>query len=262
MIRIASVGDGNIDVYKSLGKCYAGGNAVNVAVDLKRLGVESSFIGAIGTDDYGKLILETLKNEGVDSSHVQIIPGVTANTQVEFNGNDRVLGDYEEGVMGIYKLNDSDIAFLSDFDLVHSAIWGCVHTDLHKVRENGTEVSFDFADKLEGNEITDYMIKNCDYAIFSYEKDDEYIREYLKKMHEFGPKITLATLGANGSICYDGNEYITCGVEEVKVVDTMGAGDSYIAGFISGIALGLDIKDAMIRGTKSAKRTLEIFGGF
>lgn len=262
MARIATVGDGDMDVYNNLGTSYPGGNAVNVGVHLFRLGVETAFVGAVGDDEYGRRVIEKLAAEGLDTSHIQVLHGETAVSEVEFVDNERVFGDYHDGVMLDFKLSPADIDFLCTYDLVHSAMWGMVHDDLHLIRERGVPVSFDFADKLEDNPVTEVAIENCDYAIFSYTEDDTYIRDYLRRMHARGPKVALATLGGNGSVAFDGERFVTCGIVPVEVVDTMGAGDSYIAGFITGIARGLSLEESMQLGAETASETITYMGAW
>ena len=59
-IRIAAAGDNCVDVYSD-GNVYPGGNPVNVAVYVARLGGESAYIGAVGTDKYGKIMLDAIE---------------------------------------------------------------------------------------------------------------------------------------------------------------------------------------------------------
>ena len=60
-IRVAAIGDNCIDYYDSLNESYPGGNPVNVAVYIKRLGGESSYTGAVGTDSFGKIMQFKIK---------------------------------------------------------------------------------------------------------------------------------------------------------------------------------------------------------
>ena len=53
-IRIAAAGDNCMDVYDKEGKEYPGGNPLNVAVYVVRLGGDSTYVGAVGTDKYGE----------------------------------------------------------------------------------------------------------------------------------------------------------------------------------------------------------------
>ena len=81
-------------------------------------------------------------------------------------------------------------------------------------------------------------------------------------MHARGPKVALATLGGNGSVAFDGERFVTCGIVPVEVVDTMGAGDSYIAGFITGIARGLSLEESMRLGAETASETITYMGAW
>lgn len=129
-MKIAAVGDNCMDVYDSLGTAYPGGNPVNVAVNFTRLGGQAAYLGAVGTDRYGDLMQDALKKKGVNLSHIHVIEGSTAITHVDMDGSNRVLGDYDPGVMDQFKLTDADIDFISGQDLMVSVVWGMVEHDL------------------------------------------------------------------------------------------------------------------------------------
>ena len=67
-----------MDVYDKEGKEYPGGNPLNVAVYVVRLGGESTYVGAVGTDKYGEKMMEAIKGKGVDISHLKVLEGNTA----------------------------------------------------------------------------------------------------------------------------------------------------------------------------------------
>ena len=70
-------------------------------------------------------------------------------------------------------------------------------------------------------------------------------------------------MGGDGSLCWDGSEFHRFGIVPCEnMVDSMGAGDSYIAGFLLGITEGLPIEKAMEKGAASATVTLGYFGGW
>ena len=93
-IRIAAAGDNCMDVYDKENKAFPGGNPVNVAVYVARLGGASAYIGPVGTDAYGKQMMDAIQGKGVDVSRMKILEGTTAVTHVEIVDGDRVLGDY------------------------------------------------------------------------------------------------------------------------------------------------------------------------
>ena len=93
-MKIACVGDNCIDFYDETGMACPGGNPVNVAVYARRLGAETAYLGAVGTDRFGDMLMERLEAEHVDISHVQRLEGPSALCHVTMREGDRVLGDY------------------------------------------------------------------------------------------------------------------------------------------------------------------------
>ena len=260
-MKIATVGDNCIDAYEELNVFFPGGNPVNVAVYFSRLGGEASYTGCVGNDKYGEIMINSLLQKDIDISHLKTLEGETAVTKVKLENGERVLGDYNEGVLSEFELTEEDINFLSQHDLVHTGIWGMIEDDLSKIKARDIEISFDFATKLE-SPIIDKAIEYVDYAFFSYEVDDKYIRDYMKYIYLRGPEYVVVTLGENGSLLYDGNSYHEYGIIPVEVIDTMGAGDSYIAGFLKGILAEKDVISCMKLGAQNAAETLKYNGAW
>ena len=261
-IKIVGVGDNCIDFYEQTKEAYPGGNPVNVAVYFKRLGGNSSYVGAVGTDDYGTLLIESLKDKGVDTSQVHVVKGSTAVTHVNMVNGERVLGDYDEGVMESFILNQEDFSYISSHDLVVSALWGRVEKEFRHFKELGLRTAFDFATQLEG-EVVDAAIKYTDYAFFSVEDlAEEKIHEFMKKIYMFGPKLVIVTMGKNGSMVFDGKKFYRFRIISCDVVDTLGAGDSYIAGFLYGVLNGQSIEESMELGAKNSAKTLGYWGAW
>ena len=75
-------------------------------------------------------------------------------------------------------------------------------------------------------------------------------------------KLLVATLGGDGSIYYDGKDFYRHHIVPVKAVDTMGAGDSFIAGFMVGLAKHMDYIECMIEGSDKARETVLKKGAF
>ena len=283
-IRVAAIGDNCIDYYDSLNESYPGGNPVNVAVYIKRLGGESSYTGAVGTDSFGKIMISAIQNKGVDTSHVQVLDGKTAVTHVDIVDGDRVFGKYEEGVLADFKLREQDISFIKKHDLfeLFTLLPEELQKDIIKCHpEKDITSAFDFANKF-ANPIVEKAIPYVTYAFFSFDEESrnefrqkyhsmglkekenctEQLKEFMKAMQQKGPKVIIATLGKNGSIGYDGNSWYRFGIIECKVVDTMGAGDSFIAGFLYGILNGLNVQDSMEAGAQNSAVTIGYQGAW
>lgn len=261
-MKFATVGDNCIDAYESLNKYYAGGNPVNVGIYMIRLGEEASYIGAVGDDIYGEFMKVSLEKKGVDISHMKTLHGNTAVSKVEIVNGDRVFTDYMEGVLADFKLTDEDIDFLGRHDLVITGIWGMIEDDLPKIKATGVPIAFDFSNQPE-HPIVQKAIGSVTYAFFSDDKGDTpVLREFMKRMQEKGPELVVVTMGEQGSICYDGKEFYKFGIFSCEVVDTMGAGDSYIAGFLLAIIKGCSIKEGMKRGAENSCVTLAYRGAW
>lgn len=261
-IKLAAVGDNCMDVYDRTGEAYPGGNPVNVAVYTLRLGGKASYTGVVGDDRYGELMRRAVAAKGVDVSHLRIEPGATAVSHVEIVDGDRVFGDYEEGVMAGFRLTPEDIDFLCAHDLVVSGLWGHTAGDLGRLKARGVPVAFDFADKRDDSNV-ELAIPHVDYAFFSYDGGrEEELRAFLRAMRAKGPKVVVATRGERGSIAYDGEQFYEQGVVPCQVADTMGAGDSYIAGFLFGLLRGGTIPACMALGAENSSVTLQYSGAW
>lgn len=261
-MKLAAVGDNCMDVYENIGKAYPGGNPVNVAVYFVRLGEESSYTGVVGTDQYGKLMKEKIAEKGVDVSHIRFMEGSTAITHVELVDGERVFDEYEEGVLADFKLTEEEIDFLCSHDMVVTGLWGNVHDDLAKIKARGVKVAFDAATRPDDPAAVT-AIPSVDYLFFATDDGDTpELRETMKQIKARGPKLVITTLGDKGSIAYNSETYTTFGIIPCNVVDTMGAGDSFIAGFLKGILEEKPVEECMKMGATNSSVTLEYNGAW
>ncbi|MHA1954050.1 MAG: PfkB family carbohydrate kinase [Candidatus Heimdallarchaeaceae archaeon] len=113
MLKIAGLGNNTVDKYVNQGMMYPGGNAVNVAVLAKRYGLETSYVGWLGNDIYGKLIFNSLEEEGVDTTYTHVKEDVTNYTEIYLKDGDRKFGKSRQGASSKFKPNSSDMEFLS-----------------------------------------------------------------------------------------------------------------------------------------------------
>ena len=262
MKRIGCVGDNCVDHYRQTGEDHFGGNPVNVAVYTRRLGGCASYVGAVGTDGRGAALLDALRSRGVDVSHVHVEEGATAVTYVEHINGDRVFGDYEEGVMAQFALTEEDIAFLGSHDLVVRGLWGHTETFLSRIRQAGAVTAFDCSDRPE-DPAAQTALSGTDIAFFSDDSsDDDALLLRMQQLAAAGPRVVVATRGSRGSIAWDGRQLYRQGIVPCRVVDTMGAGDSFIAGFLHGWLEELDIPGCMAAGAQCSAVTLAYEGAW
>lgn len=259
-MRIAEIGDNCIDDYSRIGKKYPTGNVVDTGVNLKKLGAEVSIISTTGSDENGKWMIESLKKEGLDISHLKVGDGPTAITFMDMDGNDRVHGDYIEGVMADIVFDEEDIRFACEHDLVHTALWGMAEKTLPAIAASGTPIAFDYADRLD-HPLVEETLPYVTYGFYScHEGRTEKIENFLKDKVARGMKIAFATFGEDGSMAWDGEQFHTCGIVPAKeVVNTVGAGDSFISGVLYGIMSGWTIEESLKKGAEVASSVVEVF---
>ncbi len=261
-MKIACVGDNCVDYYDDSGLAFPGGNPVNVAVYARRLGAQSAYLGAVGTDSFGSLLLGRLSEKGVDISHVQQLAGPSALCHVTHRNGDRVLGDYDEGVMASFSLREEDFLFMKDFDLVVTGLWGHAENSLAEIRAMGIPVAFDAAER-PFDPAGRIALPHAEIAFFSDDLlPDEELKEKILAVSALGPRIVVATRGPRGSLAFDGTGFVFCPPAPCSVVDTMGAGDSYIAGFLLAWLQGLPLGGCMAAGSESAAVTIAYSGAW
>lgn len=259
-----SVGDNCVDHYQApIDQIYVGGNALNVAVALNNAGCPSAYLGFIGDDGDGKLILRELQRLGVDSSMVKTLPGNTACTQVNLTPDgDRQFIHEDLGPKDAFKLTEEDIRFINHHRLMHNTFQGGTEDYLPQFSENpDLVVSMDYSERsLQA--LIDKTIQYVDIAFFSLPEDSTTSMEELaRQLFKRGPKMTTVTQGRLGSLVFDGSIYVQPAIP-TKVVDTLGAGDAYIGTFLANWLLGKSIPDCMLVATMVASQTCTHFGGF
>lgn len=258
---VAAIGDNCVDYYSNLKRYYVTGNAVDTAVNVAQQGVPCAIITSVATDAYGDEMYAEFLRQNLDVTRVKRVPGKTAITYMELHGNERVHGDYDEGVMAEIVFDDDDVAYAAGHALVHSAFWGMAEEALQRIKARNpqTLISYDFADRLDSERVQE-LKGIVDIGFFSYGRHDEYIERFLAQRVAEGMMIAVATLGENGSQAYDGEQYYACGIEEAKVENTIGAGDSFIAGFIAEYLKSKDIHASLAKGAHIAAAVIGVFG--
>jgi fructoselysine 6-kinase len=257
-MKVAAVGYSCMDVYENLNESYPTGNGVDFVLNLAKYGIQSSVVSVVGTDEYGKSMIQTLSKRNVDTSHLRVMNGETAVIKMSLIDNDRVHGDETEGVMANFSLTEDDFEFIKKHHYIHTDLFGRVYGLLPIFRDAGCEVIFDFSTYLDDKDLF-HILPNVDYAFFSYTQHDSYIESFLKDVKKAGTKIATATLGENGSISYDGIKFYNHGIVPVNVVNTVGAGDAYIAGFMYGIMNGKSIPECQKSGAELSSKIIQNF---
>lgn len=263
MPRLIGVGDNTVDTYTHLRMRFPGGNALNVAVLAQRYGAQAAYLGWLGKDERGELILNALRQEGLDVSHCRVVEGAsTAYSEVMLVDGDRVFGKSDHGVCTMFHLSDEDLAYIAEFDLTHTSIYSHVEPQIAELKRASRLLSFDFSQNLD-EEYWRQTLPYVDIAFISLaEVPLDEMEQRIRQMHTFGAQLVVATRGAQGAWLFDGRQTYYQGVLPVQVVDTLGAGDAFAARLLVEYLKGTPLPTAMRLAAESAAQNCTYFGAF
>lgn len=258
-MKVAAVGYSCMDIYDNLDKFYPTGNGIDFALNIRKKGIASSVVSAVGNDLYGEQMRKKLEENEIDSSHLRTEKGSTAVIHMKLVENDRVHGHSTDGVMANYYLTESDFEFIKQHDYIHTDYFGRVYGLLPEFKKSGCQIIFDFSVFLEDKDIH-LIMPHVDYALFSYTEHDQWIEEKMKWAHSQGVKIVVVTFGEKGSLAYDGSYFYKGAITAVeKVVNTVGAGDAFLSGFMAGIMKNLSIPECLKEGANLSADVIQKF---
>ena len=253
------------------GKLSFGGAESNVAVGLSRLGHKTRWISALGCDSLGQFIADAIAREGVE---------VAVTFQTERNSGlmikslsatqERKVSYYRSGSAASY-LSSEDIAdnHLEDSQIIHltgilpalSNVTRTATLDLAKrAKLLGKFLSFDVNfrpalwDESRAKFVMQEIASNADIVFgdryelgLLVEDPNLSTHELLAKVQSLCPKQVILKLAEAGALGLIEGEFFEQSSFPVKLVDTVGAGDAFVAGYLSGLLEGLSKKDRMTR---------------
>ncbi len=216
-----------------------GGPAGNAAAGATALGMRASFAGTVGDDPDGRQIMADFAAQGVDTSLVKIRHGATsaiAYLWIEEKTGARSCAWTREGL---------DELSANEIDPEAVAAAKILHLDGHNAagaiaaakvaREAGVLVNYDAGTHRDGMgellELADLMICSEEFIrkLTGLSDTETAVRQVWDK---YRPKVCGATMGALGSMCFDGRDFVRCPAFKVeKVVDTTGCGDLFHTAF-------------------------------
>lgn len=264
-MKLIAIGDNVTDCYMDEGVYFPGGNAVNVAVNCKKNGAEQvNYIGVFGNDERADYIKECLEAEGVTCTRSRKVYAHTAQPKVYLKDGDRVFAPGpRESCQHLFaiKLAKEDLEFVKDYDICHTSCYSNLEYELPELQKI-CQVSFDFSDKRD----PDYLKRTCPYLTYAFFSGSDLSEEecivLMKQVHALGTKITGVTRGSQGALFYDGSQVYRQGIKKVEAVDTMGAGDSFIAGFLTAYGSGKPMVEALDYAAERSALTCTVRGGF
>lgn len=259
-MRVVAIGDNCLDWYLDRHIVYPGGNAINVAVYCHRMGADSSYIGQLGDDWAGDVMIRALEFEGVDVGRVRRVEGTSGYATIENVDGERIFRGSSNGVVEFEPVPE-DYAFMAGASLIHtgdnSFLEHCV-TEFAAI----APLSYDFGTRLE--EYCAPLLPHVSYATFSRPGlgRDEVVA-LIEWAHGLGAKEVYVTQGAAGSYSSaQGSVHYEPAVSGAEIVDTLGAGDSFISAMLMSRLNGASLADAAARASAFAVESCQTVGAF
>ncbi len=236
---------------------HSGGCAANTGVCLARLGIKTAVIGKVGQDGFGDFLIHTFKREGMDARGIK--RDNQANTSVTMvmvdEAGERSFIHYV-GANAALRERDIDLDLFPDAKILHLAGFYLMpgfdgepaSSILRKAKDKGLTTSLDTCWDSKGRwlkllepclEVTDIFLPSIEEAkkITGEEEPEKICDFFLNK----GVKIVGLKMGEKGAYITSGKESFSIAPFKVNVVDTTGAGDAFVAGFLAGRILGQNL---------------------
>ena len=247
---------------------YFGGKGINVSMVLNELGIKSRALGFVAGFT-GSAIEKGVAEKGVETDFVHLDSGfsrinvkIKSGDETELNGQGPVIDDksLEELFSKLDKLTDGDTIVLAG-SIPASMPSDIYERILERLRTKNIKAVVDATKDLLLNVLKykPFLVKPNNHELgemFGVTlKTNEEIAEYAGKLKEMGAQNVLVSMAGDGALLLDenGNTHI-CGVCEGRVKNSVGAGDSMVAGFIAGSAQG-DYEYALKLGTAAGGAT-------
>lgn len=285
MNNILVFGEILYDIYDDV--AVIGGAPFNYSVQLSRLISKNDnlkFITALGKDDFSKDAFKFIENENIDSSLMQVLDNYETGKATVFM-NENKIPDYiiHENVAwdNIEFNSDIEKALKEKYDLFYFNILSCRSEKSYNTLKNifknidskykVCDVTFrknyytkekikealEFINILKINDDELSIIKSLFYP--NLQNDNEILLKNLNK--DFNIDYIFLTLGKSGASSFYNNQYIFKPSNKIKVVDTVGAGDSFCAALSYAILKKLDIKKVLDFASAVSEEMIQVKGG-
>ena len=249
----------------------SGGSAANTIYGLAKLGVETSFIGKIGKDDYGRIFKEDLEKSNIKP--VLLTSDTHSGRAVALISPDRER-TFATHLGAAIELNADDLHadHFSGHDIFHIEGYIVQNNELLEkavklAKENGMDISLDLAsyNVVEDNlEFLRYIVKEYVDIVFANEEESKSFtgKEPLEALNELAEfcSIAVVKIGKDGSLIKSGEDVFQIDAIDAEIVDTNGAGDIYAAGFLYGLSRGWSLDKCGKTGAILAGKIIEISG--
>ncbi len=243
-----------------------GGAELNLAIGCARLGLKAGYISRLGNDEFGKYIKTFARGEGIDVSKLDLVEGYPTSLnfkEMMEDGNVRTFYYRDKSPTLTMTPDDLDEAYFQQAKILHlTGIFpaidekniAIIERSIELAKKYGVKISFDpnirlrMWSKEEAREVLSKILPHVDILLAGDEEMEIIIGErdpiaIIERIKEWGISFIAIKQGDKGSVGYYNGEIIESpSIKVTKVVDTVGAGDGFNAGFIYGVLQGWQLE--------------------
>jgi ribokinase len=252
-----------------------GGSCAIFACQAARLGLKVGILGRVGDDDFGHLILRRLEECGVDTRHMILDPSLKTGLGVALcQGNDRAILTYLGSICAV-KADDIKDEFLASSRhlhhgsfFLHAPLMDAMPEIFRRARRLGLSTSLDTNwDPLEkwGSTLpellplTDIFMPNEQEAMSISRRES--VDGALDWFKQAGVPLVVLKQGERGATVYSREGRLHLPVSPARGGDTVGAGDSFDAGFLAGWMRGLPMRRCLEIACRCGRAVAGAAGG-
>ena len=246
-----------------------GGAELNVAMGCARLGIKSGWISALGNDDFGKYILKTVRGEDVDVSEVKMVDGYPTSVyfrEVLSDGSSRSFYYREKSPTSTMKADGLNEEYFKSAKVLHiTGVFPSISKNNQAIvleavklaKKHNLLVSFDPNIRLkmwtrdEAKAFIEKLLPDVDILLIGDEEieillGETTIEDAIKTFHKYGIEKVIVKKGSKGAVGSDGkNTYEVAAIKPKALVDTVGAGDGFAAGFLTALLEDKTLEDCV-----------------
>lgn len=259
-----------------------GGAESNVAIGLARLGHASGWCGRLGDDPFGHRVIKAIRGEGVDVSRVQLTDEAPTGLMIRENVAGKSSVYYYRKLSAASRMRPEhlDESYIAGAKILHvtgiTPALGpsCAETvaaAMNMAKRNGVKVSFDPNLRLKLWSVeearktllplamkADYFLPGLDELKLLYETDS--MDAILAKLDEL-PGVSVIKGGEDQTyLYYEGRLTSVPYFKAERVIDTVGAGDGFCAGFLSGLLREYSLTEAVRLGNLIGSQVIQAIG--
>lgn len=250
-------------------ECYFGGKGINVSTILKNLGLDNTALGFVAGFT-GDAIEKSVNERGIKADFIKLKDGISrinvkikGQAETEINAQGPMIPEEDQKKLfdKLNTLKDGDILILA------GSIPNSLPSDVYEkiialVNDRKIEVVVDATKDLLKNVLKyhPFLIKPNNHELGemfgTVLKTDEEIEAHAKKLQELGARNVLISMAGDGAMLItEAGEKYRVGVPKGKVKNSVGAGDSMVAGFVAGYLKTGSYEEALKMGTAAGSAT-------